>query len=148
MIDYFGDKFNVFDFVIVIVGILEMALQNGGLTVLRAFRLVRVLRSIRILRTYKRMKVLMENVAKGLGTMFWFSAVLLLFVFIFSVLGMQLFGGTAGFEDARNNFDDLGSASLAVFSMLTADGWHLTMWRGMSGAGSATALYFVSWMVL
>ena len=148
LIDYFGDKFNVFDFVIVIVGILEMALQNGGLTVLRAFRLVRVLRSIRILRTYKRMKVLMENVAKGLGTMFWFSAVLLLFVFIFSVLGMQLFGGTAGFEDARNNFDDLGSASLAVFSMLTADGWHLTMWRGMSGAGSATALYFVSWMML
>ena len=32
--------------------------------------------------------------------------------------------------------------------MLTADGWHLTMWRGMSGAGSATALYFVSWMML
>jgi hypothetical protein len=148
ILEYFGDKFNWFDAFIVVIGLVEMASSNGSLSVLRTFRLMRVLRSLKILRAYKRMRVLMENIVMGLSAMTDFLLVLLLFLFIFSVLGMQLFGGGAGFAGSRKNFDNMWDSFLLVFEMLTANDWYRVMWMAMEGAGPVASVYFMLWMLL
>ena len=147
-LSYCSDRMNLFDATIVIVSIVEMLSSQSSMSVLRAFRLVRVLRSVKFLRQYKRMRQLMENISRGISGMVDFLLLTLLFVFIFSVLGMQIFGGGEGFAGERKNFDSFGNSFLLVFEMLTGSDWYYTMWNGMDGEGKWASLYFVVWMLL
>ena len=53
------------------------------------------------------------------------ACVALVFVFVFAILGMHIFGGAAPFggRPFGKHFDDVFSASVAVFEMLTASQW-------------------------
>ena len=145
---YCSDRMNLFDAAIVIVSIVEMLSSQSSMSVLRAFRLVRVLRSVKFLRQYKRMRQLMENISRGLRGMLDFLLLAFLFVFIFSVLGMQIFGGGDGFAGQRKNFDSFGNSFLLVFEMLTGSDWYTAMWNGMDSEGKWAAFFFVAWMLL
>lgn len=148
IVEYFGDRFNWFDAFIAIVGVIELASSSSSMSVLRAFRLMRVLRSLKILRSYKRMRVLMEKIGAGLSSVIDFLLVLALFLFIFSVLGMQLFGGSSAFHGSRKNFDNLWDSFLVIFEMLTASDWYVVMWRAMEGAGPIASVYFMLWIFI
>ena len=71
----------------------------------------------------------MENVARGVGAMRDFLLVLFLFLFIFTILGMQLFGGSDGFAGERKNFESFWNSFLIVFEVLTASDWQKVMAR-------------------
>ena len=146
IVEYVSDAFNRFDAAIVIVGLVELLTRDGALSVLRAFRLARVFRTVRLLRSSKRMRHVVEKIALGAGALRDFVLVLVLFVFIFAVLGMQLFGGTDAFAGERKHFDDVWHASLLVFEMLTASEWQVAMFRGMDALGPGAAAYFTAWM--
>ena len=146
IVEYVSDAFNRFDAAIVIVGLVELLTRDGALSVLRAFRLARVFRTVRLLRSSKRMRHVVEKIALGAGALRDFVLVLVLFVFIFAVLGMQLFGGTRAFAGERKHFDDVWHASLLVFEMLTASEWQVAMFRGMDALGPGAAAYFTAWM--
>ena len=58
-----------------------------------------------------------------------FSLIVLLVVFIYALLGMQVFGGNFDFgEDGvdrpRSNFDTLLDAIMTVFQILTGEDWN------------------------
>ena len=55
----------------------------------------------------KGLRKLMETIVKGFSALTDFLMVLVLFVFIFAVLGMQMFGGNTGFQGSRKNFDSM-----------------------------------------
>ena len=92
------------------------------------------------------MRHVVEKIALGAGALRDFVLVLVLFVFIFAVLGMQLFGGTDAFARIRKHFDDVWHASLLVFEMLTASEWQVAMFRGLDALGPGAAAYFTAWM--
>ena len=85
---------------------------------------------------------------------------LLLFVFIYALLGMQIFGGA--FTDPevvgtiRYNFDSFLNAFITAFIMLTTENWNQIMFYAFSGTTTQPliAVYFVScifignWMLL
>ena len=146
VVEYSSDRFNRFDAFIVVVGLVELAGAGAGISALRALRLLRVLRSLKILRRFRRMRVLMENVARGVGAMRDFLLVLFLFLFIFTILGMQLFGGSDGFAGERKNFDSFWNSFLIVFEVLTASDWQKVMWRAMRGTGAAGRCAFRRWI--
>ena len=146
VVEYSSDRFNRFDAFIVVVGVVELAGAGAGISALRALRLLRVLRSLKILRRFRRMRVLMENVARGVGAMRDFLLVLFLFLFIFTILGMQLFGGSDGFAGERKNFDSFWNSFLIVFEVLTASDWQKVMWRAMRGTGASASAFFVAWI--
>jgi hypothetical protein len=154
-LEYVEDRFNRFDLFIVVVGFIEILASSfegigsfKSTTALRTFRLMRVLRCLKILRAHIRMRALMENIALGFSVLANFLLVLFLFIFIFAVLGMHLFGGTKGFQGSRNNFDNLWDAFLLVFEMLTADNWYRSMWMAMESSGPMAAVYFLIWMFI
>ena len=58
------------------------------ITALRAFRLLRV---FKLAKTWKRFELLLETMGSTLRDIASFSVLLFLFIFIFSLLGMELF---------------------------------------------------------
>lgn len=72
-------------------------------------------------------------------------------VFIFSLLGMQVFGGRfVMLEDGvpRHNFDTLVWAAVTVFQILTGEDWNQVMYDGVRATSMWSTLYFVALIVI
>ena len=87
------DNFNIFDAIIVLMSSLEIALmlanvETPALTSLRAFRALRMLKLVRYNSGMRKMLHQMKNSLKAICS---FSAVLMLFLFVFSLMGMEMF---------------------------------------------------------
>ncbi|CAB1336502.1 unnamed protein product, partial [Coregonus sp. 'balchen'] len=87
------------------------------------------------------------------------SLLLLLFLFliIFSLLGMQLFGGKFNFDETqmkRSTFDTFPQALLTCFQILTGEDWNAVMYDGIMAYGGPVfpqmivCIYFVSLFVV
>ena len=95
--------------------------EAGAITALRVFRLFRI---FKLARKWKTMHTLLTNIVKCIGGVANVGFLLMLFMYIFSLLGMQIFAhrlkfdeygyvieigepGWAEAESPRANFDDL-----------------------------------------
>ena len=88
---YIADRFNIFDGVVVIISIVELAVADGGgnLTVLRSFRLLRILK---LARSWPQLRKIIATILDTIPSMSSLAGMLFLFIFIFDLLGLQLFG--------------------------------------------------------
>ena len=85
---------------------------------------------------------------------------LMLFVFIYALIGMQVFGGSFTdpevFGTIRYNYDSFLNAFITSFIMLTTENWNTIMFYAFSGTTpqALIAVYFIScifvgnWMLL
>ena len=109
-------------------------------------------------RYWSSLRNLITSLLGSIKSIFSLLFLLLLFIVIFALLGMQLFGGQ--FRklydvNPRTNFDDFWNAVLAVFQILTGEDWNAVMYDGVNAQGGAhspagvlTSLYFVLLVVL
>uniref|UniRef100_A0A2S2PYV7 Voltage-dependent T-type calcium channel subunit alpha-1H n=1 Tax=Sipha flava TaxID=143950 RepID=A0A2S2PYV7_9HEMI len=160
---YISNGFNVFDGIIVILSIVELTQSfentsgqregNSGLSVLRTFRLLRILKLVRFMPNLRRQLFVMLRTMDNVAVFF---SLLILFIFIFSILGMNLFGckfcsrKNDGTENDvacdRKNFDSLLWALVTVFQILTQEDWNIVLFNGMEKTSHWAALYFVTLM--
>ncbi|XP_049576460.1 voltage-dependent T-type calcium channel subunit alpha-1H isoform X2 [Syngnathus scovelli] len=148
---YVKNPYDGFDGVIVVISVWEVAGQaQGGLSVLRTFRLLRVLKLVRFLPALRRQLLVLVKTMDNVAT---FCMLLVLFIFIFSILGMHLFGCKFGLrQDSgdtlpdRKNFDSLLWATVTVFQILTQEDWNAVLYNGMASTTPVAALYFVALM--
>lgn len=74
------------------------------------------------------------------------SLLLLLFLFIviFALLGMQVFGGKFNFDSTqdkpRHNFDSFWQSLLTVFQILTGEDWNAVMYDGIQAYGGVSSI--------
>ena len=92
---YTSDPVNTFDGLIVITSMADILISptpgaGSGVSALRAFRLLRV---FRLVRSWKSLNRLLTIMANAFFEVFPFMLVLFLCIFIFSLVGMQFFGG-------------------------------------------------------
>ncbi|XP_078257299.1 voltage-dependent T-type calcium channel subunit alpha-1G isoform X3 [Rhinoraja longicauda] len=147
---YIKNPYNIFDGVIVVISVWEIVgQQGGGLSVLRTFRLMRVLKLVRFMPALQRQLVVLMKTMDNVAT---FCMLLMLFIFIFSILGMHLFGCKFASEKEgdtlpdRKNFDSLLWAIVTVFQILTQEDWNKVLYNGMSSTSPWAALYFIALM--
>uniref|UniRef100_A0A667IQD0 Calcium voltage-gated channel subunit alpha1 H n=1 Tax=Lynx canadensis TaxID=61383 RepID=A0A667IQD0_LYNCA len=148
---YIRNPYNIFDGIIVVISVWEIVGQaDGGLSVLRTFRLLRVLKLVRFMPALRRQLVVLMKTMDNVAT---FCMLLMLFIFIFSILGMHLFGckfslttDTGDTVPDRKNFDSLLWAIVTVFQILTQEDWNVVLYNGMASTSSWAALYFVALM--
>uniref|UniRef100_A0A8D0GXL5 Calcium voltage-gated channel subunit alpha1 G n=1 Tax=Sphenodon punctatus TaxID=8508 RepID=A0A8D0GXL5_SPHPU len=147
---YIKNPYNIFDGIIVIISVWEIVgQQGGGLSVLRTFRLMRVLKLVRFMPALQRQLVVLMKTMDNVAT---FCMLLMLFIFIFSILGMHLFGCKFASErdgdtlPDRKNFDSLLWAIVTVFQILTQEDWNKVLYNGMASTSSWAALYFIALM--
>ncbi|XP_036408911.1 voltage-dependent T-type calcium channel subunit alpha-1H isoform X3 [Megalops cyprinoides] len=151
LLGYIKNPYNIFDGIIVVISVWEIIGQSdGGLSVLRTFRLLRVLKLVRFLPALRRQLVVLMKTMDNVAT---FCMLLMLFIFIFSILGMHLFGCKFSLKTEngdtipdRKNFDSLLWAIVTVFQILTQEDWNMVLYNGMASTSPWAALYFVALM--
>ncbi|NWU90719.1 CAC1I protein, partial [Upupa epops] len=151
LFDYLRNPYNIFDSIIVVISIWEIIGQaDGGLSVLRTFRLLRVLKLVRFMPALRRQLVVLMKTMDNVAT---FCMLLMLFIFIFSILGMHIFGckfslrtDTGDTVPDRKNFDSLLWAIVTVFQILTQEDWNVVLYNGMASTSPWASLYFVALM--
>uniref|UniRef100_A0A665X7P3 Voltage-dependent L-type calcium channel subunit alpha n=1 Tax=Echeneis naucrates TaxID=173247 RepID=A0A665X7P3_ECHNA len=152
---YFMSLFNRFDFFVVLCGILEMIMLSAGAVAPLGFSVLRCIRLLRVLKVTKYWTSLSNLVASLLNSVRSIASLLLLlflFIVIFSLLGMQVFGGKFNFPDyrpQRSNFDNFPQALISVFQILTGEDWTSIMNNGIMAHGGPVipgilvSIYFI-----
>ncbi|XP_048200215.1 sodium channel protein type 1 subunit alpha isoform X5 [Perognathus longimembris pacificus] len=143
---YFQEGWNIFDGFIVTLSLVELGLANvEGLSVLRSFRLLRV---FKLAKSWPTLNMLIKIIGNSVGALGNLTLVLAIIVFIFAVVGMQLFGKS--YKDCvckiasdcklpRWHMNDFFHSFLIVFRVLCGE-WIETMWDCMEVAGQAMCL--------
>ncbi|EUB64148.1 Sodium channel protein para [Echinococcus granulosus] len=155
--EYFADSWNIFDFAIVVFSLVEIPLTTiRGLSILRAFRLLRV---FKLAKSWQTMKLLFSIVAMTLNALGNLTAVLMISIFVFAVLGMSLFGesyhqftNVTRFPERcgkipRWNFCDFTHSFMIVFRVLCGE-WIESMWDCLEVNGWSCTIFFLMTMVL
>uniref|UniRef100_A0AAQ4Q9G9 Sodium channel protein n=1 Tax=Gasterosteus aculeatus aculeatus TaxID=481459 RepID=A0AAQ4Q9G9_GASAC len=143
---YFQEAWNCFDGFIVTLSLVELALADvEGLSVLRSFRLLRV---FKLAKSWPTLNMLIKIIGNSVGALGNLTLVLAIIVFIFAVVGMQLFGKSykdcvckisLDCELPRWHMNDFFHSFLIVFRVLCGE-WIETMWDCMEVAGQGMCL--------
>lgn len=176
--EYAREAFNLFDAFIVTVSLVEMIILpppflsgsdgagsggGGALSALRTFRLFRV---FKLARSWRSLNVLLKTIVKTLNDVANFGVLLLLFMYIFALIGMQFFankfcfdyvtgspeqqlsGSCIDAERPRAHFDDLLWAFVTIFQVLTGENWNVVMYDAWRAGDFTSTLYFVLLVVM
>uniref|UniRef100_A0A671WLD6 Sodium channel protein n=1 Tax=Sparus aurata TaxID=8175 RepID=A0A671WLD6_SPAAU len=147
---YFQTGWNIFDSIIVCLSLMELGLSDvEGLSVLRSFRLLRV---FKLARSWPTLNTLIKIIGNSMGALGNLTLVLAIIVFIFAVVGMQLFGKNYQISKdcalPRWHMKDFFHSFLIVFRVLCGE-WIETMWDCMEVAGQPLCiLVFMLVMVI
>uniref|UniRef100_A0AAX7UWQ5 Voltage-dependent L-type calcium channel subunit alpha n=1 Tax=Astatotilapia calliptera TaxID=8154 RepID=A0AAX7UWQ5_ASTCA len=152
---YFVAFFNRFDCFVVCGGIVETILVELeimpplGISVLRCVRLLRI---FKVTRHWTALSNLVASLLNSMKSIASLLLLLFLFLIIFALLGMQLFGGKFNFDETqtkRSTFDAFPQALLTCFQILTGEDWNMVMYDGIMAYGGPVfpgmivCIYFV-----
>ncbi|XP_068861825.1 sodium channel protein type 5 subunit alpha-like [Aphelocoma coerulescens] len=135
---YFQHKWNVFDSVVVLIGLASFG------TNLSPFRLLRI---FKLAKSWPALNTLMKIILNSFGALSNLTLVLAITVFIFAIVGMQILGtdyDTKYYKintskDLRWHMKDFSHSILIVFRILCGE-WIENMWECMEVAGERKCL--------
>ncbi|XP_034151619.1 voltage-dependent L-type calcium channel subunit alpha-1D isoform X5 [Esox lucius] len=152
---YFVSLFNRFDCFVVCGGMVETVLVELAIMSplgISVFRCVRLLRIFKVTRHWASLSNLVASLLNSMKSIASLLLLLFLFIIIFSLLGMQLFGGKFNFDETitkRSTFDNFPQALLTVFQILTGEDWNAVMYDGIMAyggpfsSGMIVCVYFI-----
>ncbi|XP_014328997.1 sodium channel protein type 4 subunit alpha-like isoform X2 [Xiphophorus maculatus] len=151
---YFKVSWHIFDFIVIILSLLDLCLANvKGLSLLRS---VRLLRPLRLGRWWSDLGILMKMTWFSVGNL---SVVLVFVVFMFAVVGTQLF--QQNYQDHEENvcmfssrcklprwhMMDFSHSFLLVFRVLSGE-WIECMWDCMKISNKGLCVIYYMAVVL
>ncbi|KOB68650.1 Voltage-dependent calcium channel type D subunit alpha-1, partial [Operophtera brumata] len=123
MLGYFVSLFNRFDCFVMICSIMEL--------ILTATDTIPQL-GISVLRYWRSLSNLVASLLNSIQSIFSLLLLLFLFIMIFALLGMQVFGGRFDYapeiEKEKHNFDSFWQA------ILTGEDWNVVMYHGINAS--------------
>ena len=148
---YVADGFNIFDAFIVIMSYVELFIpgDDSSLSVLRAFRLLRI---FKIIKSWDSLRILLSTVLESLTAITNLGVLIVLYLFISALLTKQFYSGKLHDEDgeeSRYNFSTTGEALISVFIILTGENWNEIMIQVMDSQKSMLpSMIFILLMIL
>ena len=159
--EYVKDQFNIFDAVIVVISVIDIVLtqiykdfESGAFT---AFRGVRLLRVFKLARSWTSFRDLLSQIVVSLKEVFTFFLLLVIGMFIFTLLGMELFGYKIYFDEdgqiaegpyedgalaPRPNFNSLYYGFVTIFVVFIGEMWNEVMYDHYRGERIASIIFF------
>ncbi|XP_014661450.1 PREDICTED: muscle calcium channel subunit alpha-1-like [Priapulus caudatus] len=137
--NYFGDPWNVFDFLIVLGSIIDIIVEkvsenqdgNDFAFNITFFRLFRVMRLVKLLSKGEGIRTLLWTFIKSFQALPYVALLIVMLFFIYAVVGMQVFGkfnlDDSGHINRNNNFQTFPMATLVLFRSATGEAWQLIM---------------------
>ncbi|GMH93963.1 hypothetical protein TL16_g12770 [Triparma laevis f. inornata] len=174
--EYFSEAFNCFDATIVVLSMFDFiyaktlpAGEESGGGAVSALRGARLLRVLKMAKEWETMQTLLKLIAKTVLEIGNFGILLLLFIFIYSLCGIQFFSNRMVFDDMdapvdikdydkwleyypdrpRSHFDSILWAMVTVFQILTGENWNACMYDGWrcSTVPELAVLYYLSLVI-
>lgn len=131
--NYVMDKFNDFDAIVVIIGLLEfVGVSSKAITVLRTFRLLRI---FKIVRSWKNLKQLLQVVLSSLSSLANLGFLMALFCFIYGLMAFQFFYGPMPEymgETPRYSYEDFGQSMISIWILLTGENCNNFIYSGIA----------------
>jgi len=128
---YFSERWNVFDFIIVVASIPDLAgVDFAGTTVLRVIRLGRALR---LFKQAKGLRTVFNTLLSSFESAFNVVFLIFMLMFVYAVLGMNLFGDyETTYPSGRvENFRNFGASLMVLLRVITRDNWKRIMFDTM-----------------
>jgi len=128
-LDFFKDGWNIFDFVIVAVSLIPIEGNDSAVA-----RLLRIFRILRIITIIPELKGIINSLFRSSASIGYVFILIFIVFYIFAIVGTILF------QNAPSGlWNDLGTALLTLFQVMTFEGWTDVMYESMK-------IYSWSWM--
>ena len=134
---FWRDPWNVFDFLVVSIALLP---TTGPLSVLRAFRILRVLRLVSVVPSLRRVVGALLHAIPGMGSVVMLLAVV---YYVFSVMATKLFG--SAFPEW---FGTIGASAYTLFQIMTLESWSMGIVRPVMEAFPVAWAFFVPFILI
>lgn len=173
--EYVADQFNIFDGTIVIISMVEIiidyipGLDLGGGGAISALRAIRLLRVFKLARSWTSFRDLLQKMIITLKDIRNFSVLMLIFMFIFTLLGMEIYAFRIQYIDEdlsrvlteeekndpaiqaeypRANFNTFPEGFITVFIVLIGEDWNSSMYDHLRSAGFSGYPFFIGLFIL
>jgi hypothetical protein len=168
---YLRDPYNIFDIFVILLSTVEICLNYAanipsGKKLLLLFRALRFLRILKIARRWKSFNLILQQLQKSMKEMLNFFVLLFVLLFIYALLGMELYANQVKFDSdnkpldcdlnrclgtgdsLRTNFDSFDSALVSVFVLVIGDDWNRLMADYVRATSNVSILFFISLTVI
>ena len=163
---YVRDGWNKFDAAVVTISLIDWAITKSippekigsAGEALNAFRAMRLLRVLKLARLWGALAKILRQTMASLRDLVWYAGLLFLFMFIFALLGMELFAMGLKYDAAdelikgqkaiqgvyaagevlnspRENFDTIGEALTTIFIVIVGEDWNWIMYGFVRAKG-------------
>ena len=136
-----------------------MEFDGGG--AISALRAVRLLRVFKLARSWTSFRLLLEKMIITLKDIRDFSVLMLLFMFIYTLLGMELYAYKVIYnnenldsvasepgEYPRANFNSFLSGFTTIFIVFIGEDWNSSMYDHVRTSGYGSIFFFISLFIL
>ncbi|NXS55421.1 SCN5A protein, partial [Brachypteracias leptosomus] len=136
--NYFQQKWNIFDSIVVMIGLISFQANLSSFRLLRIFKLAK---------SWPALNTLMKIILNSVGALGNLTLVLVITIFIFAVVGKQVLGNSykenyckiSINNNLRWHMMDFYHSFLIIFRVLCGE-WIETMWECMEVAGKGLCL--------
>lgn len=136
-LDFFKDGWNIFDFVVVALSLIPIDGNNSAVA-----RLLRIFRILRIITILPELKIIINALFKSAKSISFVMILMFIIFYIYAIVGIVLF------EGAKSGiWDNVGTALLALFGIMTSDGWTEIMHESME-IHPLSWIYYLSFIFL
>jgi voltage-gated sodium channel len=120
-LDFFKDGWNIFDFVIVSMSLIPIDGNDSAVA-----RLLRIFRILRIITIIPELKAIINSLFRSSKSIMYVAILIFIVFYIFAIVG------TVFFKEAPSGlWNDLGTALLTLFRIMTFEGWTDVMYESM-----------------
>jgi voltage-gated sodium channel len=88
-------------------------------------RLLRLLRVLKLVKALPELRIIIEALISGFGSISFVTIILFMFFYLFAILGMMLFG-----DNDPMHFGNLQLSLVSLFRGATLDDWSDIMYEG------------------
>ncbi|XP_046890528.1 cation channel sperm-associated protein 2-like isoform X2 [Hypomesus transpacificus] len=158
---FWKSTWNIFDFVVTIVSVLPEIVKAiygqdaTGMVFVELLRKFRILRTLKIVTKFRQIRLIILSVSKAFKAMIFIFMLLIVFAYIFAVIGVILFQTytRSDVEGLIYNqyFKDITNSFITLFILFTLDHWYalLADTRKVAELNQAICgLYIILWLLI
>jgi len=125
---YFNEAWNCLDFTIVVLALIPYMVEIENPDMLNMIMIIRLLRIQKLFNSVRKLKIIVESLLSGMHSLFFVVLILVLFFYVFAILGIIMFG-----DNDPIHFGNLQIAFLSLFRAATCEDWTDIMYINMFG---------------
>ncbi|XP_062403389.1 cation channel sperm-associated protein 2-like isoform X2 [Sardina pilchardus] len=131
---FWKSTWNIFDFVVTFLSVLPQIIRaiggvnRGHIRVVEYLRKLRILRALKMVSKFRQIRLIVLTVSKAFKAMSFIFLLLLVFAYIFAVVGVILFQAYTRSDVTgltyHDSFKDITSSFITLFILFTLDHWY------------------------